>query len=316
MAHDEGHKLVKTLKKDRACYSISADNPPQLHVVPGEVFCLETEDCYSGNLRTSTDRFTKDMWDTVNPATGPVYIDGAAVGDALCVDIESIETRNYAVMCVEHGAGALAEQIEGIETSILPIVEGKLVVNEHLAIPVRPMIGVIGVAPQGAGVPTGTPGEHGGNMDCREIGAGASVYLPVAVEGALLVLGDIHAVMGDGEVCICGAEVSGRITLRTRLISNRDLPTPCVETAESLLILASAKTLDDCQQMVLEKAHRFLTRVLHLPANESARAMSLLGQLGVCQVVDPLKTMKFVFPKRELAALDGLSELRKILRPG
>ena len=293
---------MKRLTKDHVCYAMSSDNEPAVTVAPGEEIRVETEDCYSGNLRTEDDVFTKEMWDTVNPATGPIYVEDAEPGSILRVDIERIETRDYAVMCVEHGAGALADRIEGIQTRILPIADGKVKVSERLSLPVRPMIGVIGVAPEGEAIPTGTPGEHGGNMDCADITEGVRLYLPVIVEGALLSLGDIHAVMGDGEVCICGAEVSGEVTLRAFPISST-MPTPCVETPDSVIFIASAATLDECERLVLDKAHLFLSDSLGLPANDAARLMSLAGNLGVCQVVDPLKTMKFAMPRSVLDSL-------------
>ena len=184
----------------------------------------------------------------------------------------------------------------------MSIRDGKLIVSDTLSIPVQPMIGVIGTVPAGEAVPNGTPGEHGGNMDCKEIAAGATVYLPVNTHGALLSLGDLHAVMGDGEVCVCGAEVRGEVTV-TADISPVSLPTPAVANAEHLMFIGSAESLDDCESIVLDKAHRFLTCNVGLGANEAARLMSLVGELRVCQVVDPLKTMKFMLPKAVLACL-------------
>jgi len=293
---------MKKITRDKVCYAMSRCNQPFLRIVPGESFCLETEDCYSGNLRNPQDAFTREMWSTVNPATGPVYIEGAIPGDILRVDIEQIKVRDYAVMCVEKDSGALPKHIEGVETTIVPIKNGSLLFRENLAIRTNPMIGVIGTAPRGQAVLNGTPGEHGGNMDCKEITAGASVYLPVNVNGGLLSLGDVHAVMGDGEVCICGAEVSGEVVLKTWLLHS-SLPTPCVETPDLVIFVGSARTLDECQGIVLDKAHRFLTDSLSLKANEAARFMSLVGELRVCQVVNPLKTMKFMLPKYALEAL-------------
>ena len=158
------------------------------------------------------------------------------------------------------------------------------------------MIGVIGTAPTGESILNGTPGEHGGNMDCREITEGASVYLPANVDGALLSAGDLHALMGDGEVCICGAEVSGEIILRAEIV-RAFLPTPCVETQSHVHFIGSAEGLDECEELVLRKSHAYLTHRLGLGANEAARIMSLIGDLHVCQVVDPLKTMRFSLPK-------------------
>jgi amidase len=175
------------------------------------------------------------------------------------------------------------------------------------------MIGVIGVAPTGKAVKNGTPGPHGGNMDCKEITAGATVFLPVAVDGALLAAGDLHAIMGDGEVAICAAEVAGEVTLSADVLQGCSLPTPAVETPDELLLLASAAALDECEKSVLAKAHRLLVDVLGRSSNEAARVMSLIGDLGVSQVVDPLKTMTFALPKSALSALDTNGRLAGIL---
>ncbi len=287
---------MNRVTKDNAHYSMSSANDSVLTVNQGTLFCIETEDCYSGNLKSSEDQFTKEMWDTVNPATGPIHINGAEPDDILKIEIEEITVRDYAVMCVEHQAGALGEFVEGIETSILPIENGRLIISEELSIPIQPMIGVIGTAPIGKPVPNGTPGEHGGNMDCKLITVGSVLYLPVSVKGALLSLGDLHAVMGDGEVCICGAEVSGEVILKASVESSY-IPTPCVETESYFHFIGSALSLDECERIVLRKAHTFLTEVVKMSANDAARAMSLLGNLCVCQVVDPLKTMRFSVPK-------------------
>ena len=287
---------MRHIGRQNACYRMSSEHRPVLTVAQDEMFCIETEDCYSGNLRSPQDRFTRDMWSTENPATGPIFISGTGPSSILRVDIVEIKIRDHAVMCVEHGSGALGDVIEGVETSLLPIENGRLVLNHAFSVPIQPMIGVIGTAPKGRAVLNGTPGEHGGNMDCKMITAGSVVYLPVNVPGALLSLGDLHAVMGDGEVCICGAEVSGEVVLKARLASAR-MPTPCVETEQHIHVIASALTLDECERLVLRKAHAFLTGTGGLSANEAARVMSLVGDLHVCQVVDPLKTMRYSIPK-------------------
>ena len=288
---------MNRFERNEVCYSMSAAHEPVGRVSPGEPFVVETEDCYSGNLRTAADFFTKGM--SGNPATGPVFVEGVKRGDVLAVEIRDIRTRDYAVMSLAPGAGAMGEFIEKAETTILPIRDRRVALREGVEVPVRPMIGVIGVAPAGDEVPNSTPGEHGGNMDCKEIVAGATVYLPVAVDGALLAMGDLHALMGDGEVAICGAEVSGEVTACARPLRG-PLPTPAVETKEMVFFLGSEPTLDECERSVLEKAHRWLTRCLGLGANEAVRLMSLIGDLQVCQVVDPLKTMRFGFRKDAL----------------
>jgi len=172
---------------------MSSRNTPVLSVSPGEKFQLETEDCYNGNLRKSEDIFTEAMRRTVNPATGQVFVKGAHPGDILRVEILKIVVRNFAVMHVERGLGVPANFVTGAETSRFPIGKGKIAVDRGIRLPVRAMIGVIGTAPAKALVGNSIPGEHGGNMDCSEITAGTSIYLPVNTEGALLAAGDLHA---------------------------------------------------------------------------------------------------------------------------
>jgi amidase len=294
-------KKMKRVSKKNVCSILSAENPPVLNVAAGESFCLETADCYNNNLKSTEDLFTEEMVATCNPATGPVYIDGTESGDILQVVIEKISIRDHAVMFVDKGTGALGDKISGAETVIYPIGENTLILKNGLKAGVEPMIGVIGTAPKSKAVPTTTPGEHGGNMDCKIITAGSKVYLPVEVQGALLCAGDIHALQGDGEVCICAAEVSGEIEMRANVVKGF-LPTPCVETTDHIYFIGSALTLDQCQEIVLDMAFQYLTKGLNVKSNYAARVMSLLGELQVCQVVDPLKTMRFALPKKLLAS--------------
>ncbi len=295
-------KAMTKVSKDHFIYSMSADNQPVLRVAVGAALTFETNDCFGGLLKSADDLFTQEKWSRVNPATGPVFIEGAKAGDILKVEIKAIRIRDHAVMIMVPGRGALGDAIKENETRLLPICDDGVEVMKGVFVPLRPMIGVIGTAPAGDAVPNGTPGEHGGNMDCRNIGVGTTLYLPVNVDGGLLSLGDLHATMGDGEVCVCGAEVSGEVDLVVT-VDTANHPTPSVETADELMLIASAKTLDECEHLVLAKAHSYLIRDFNLSPNDAARVMSLAGDLGVCQVVDPLKTMKFSLPHAILRQL-------------
>ena len=93
-----------------------------------------------------------------------------------------------------------------------------------------------------------------------------------------------------------GAEVAGEVVVKARAL-NVKMPTPCVETKDTLAIIASAKSLDQCEKMVLDKTHAFLVKEVGYTANKAAMLMSLACDLEVCQVVDPLKTMRLQIPK-------------------
>ena len=137
----------------------------------------------------------------------------------------------------------------------------------------------------------------GGTLLHRQVG---HFYSAVYIKGALLAMGDLHALMADGEVAICGLEVSGRITCSVKVVEPT-LVTPSVRTSGKLMILASAKTLDRAQRLVLDKAVKFLISMVGLSAGDAVRLLSLVGDLAVCQIVDPLVTMPVELPLHILA---------------
>lgn len=290
---------MKRLSKGSVCYAFSRKAEPALRVRPGEAFCLETEDAYGGSVSGPQDEVPRAV--RPNPATGPVFVEGAERGEVLRVDVERIQVRDYAVMALP------ATRVHGIQPDGLHL-------PGHVRVALDPMIGLIGTAPRGAAAPTTAAGEHGGSLDCPQVRAGSSVFLPVGCGGALLAAGCVHAVMADGKVCGCGAEVAAEVTLRARPVRS-PLPTPCVETPEELLFLSSAPTLDECQAMVVEKASRFLTDWLDMEEADARSLLGLAGHLGVCQAVNPQKTMRLALAKSVLTPL-GLGDVPAFRRRG
>jgi amidase len=286
--------------RDQSVFSLSSEAPAVARVRPGETLVLETADCFSDQVQSAADAPSSVDWEHINPATGPVYVEGAEPGDVLSVLIERVDVADRGVMAVSGDFGVLHERFEGMSFAIIPI-EGGSAAVAGASVPVHPMIGVIGVAPGGDPVPCGSPGSHGGNMDTRLIGQGATLYLPVFVRGALLAAGDLHAAMGDGEICGTGIEVAGSVQLRVDVRRDLELADPVVETAEAVATIASAKTLDEAADVATRDMADLLVRRLGLSDGDATMLMSAAGQLQVSQVVDPLKTARFAMPKEILA---------------
>jgi amidase len=201
-------RLVR-VSKEHVFYSFDPGTPPAAKAAPGDLVEFECLDALGGQVTDEHQALESIDWGRVNPATGPVYVDGAEAGDALAVRILSIELANQGVIVTIPGEGALPHRAREARTRICRI-SGDLVEFLGFKLKARKMIGVIGVA-SSEKPPTGTPGRHGGNLDTRLITEGATVYLPVEFEGALLGVGDLHAVMGDGEVCVAACEAPGRV---------------------------------------------------------------------------------------------------------
>jgi len=294
---------VQIIHRETAVYSMSPDNTPAARATDGETLIFETSDCFGGQITCETDRMGALDWSRINPATGPVYIEGAEPGDTLKVEILSIELASQAAMVEAPGEGLTGPNAAQESTKILPVRDRQVVFNAALSLPVQAMIGVIGTAPERESIPTGTPSFHGGNMDCKRIGEGATLYLPVNVKGALLAMGDLHAVMGDGEVCVCGAEIAGQITVRVSVIKGQKLPLPFLVTPEHAMAIYSAEGLDAAAQGTTLRMRDFLIDQVNMPPHEAGMLLSLAGDLRICQAVDPNKTCRMELPLSILYAL-------------
>lgn len=285
-----------TVKRENAVYAMSPDNTPVARIQSGDTLVFETTDCFSGQIVSESDRMGTLDWSRINPATGPVFVEGAECGDTLKVEILKIDLADQAAMVEAPGEGITGIATSEESTKILKIADNKAVFNEKISLPVRAMIGVIGTAPEGEAIATGTPSFHGGNMDCKCIGAGAALYLPVNVAGALLAMGDLHAVMGDGEVCVCGAEIAGEVTVRVTVVKGQPLPLPFLVTEEHAMAIYSAEGLDSAAEGATLRMRSFLIDQVKLPAHEAGMLLSLAGDLRICQAVDPNKTCRMELP--------------------
>lgn len=283
-----------TLSDDKYITAFSAEAVPVLRVPDGATVAVKTQDCYMNNLRAENDPRGAAKGPAVgcNPATGPIFIEDAMPGDTLACDILSIDAGEYASMRISSRAGFMRDRVTEPIVRCVPLRDGRAELA-GVSMPLDPMIGVIGVAPERGAIDTATPGAHGGNMDARLITAGTTLYLPVHHEGALLALGDVHAKMGDGEMCICGLECPATVTLRVWVIRGRQEKWPVLKgTDGSFSILASGATLDEAAKLAADGMLDFLARRAAVDVNELILLMSLICHLEVCQVVDPLITAR------------------------
>jgi len=284
------------LEKNRFVTSFSSKHEPAYKVSLGETFVVETHDCYSG-VFTSEEQLRTDVdIPFINPATGPIFIEGLKAGDTLRVEIIDIQLDESGVMMLFPGMGPIGHLVSKMDTRIMPVVGDKVIFNEDIHLPLRPMIGVIGVAPEGEEVSTVSPGDHGGNMDTKYITTGNTVYFPVFHDGGLLGLGDMHAAMGDGELNGSGVEIGGKVTLRLTKVTN-EIRMPFVETKDSYMVISSGKTFEEATNRGLETVVALFQEKLSLSFNEAYRLLSATCDLQISQIVNPLMTVRIAIPK-------------------
>lgn len=287
-------------------YSMSAHNKAAASCKPGETVIFETQDCFSNQIQNEEVLFESTDWESINPATGPLKIEGAEAGDTLKVEIKKIKLNNQGVMISSPDMGYLEEFISESETKIIKIENNKAIFNDKIKIDLNPMIGVIGTSPgkNEKAVPCGTPASHGGNMDTKIIKEGSTLYLPVKVAGAMLAMGDLHAAMGDGEVGVTGIEIAGEVTVKVDVIKDKDLSDPMVETENAFYTIASGINVDAAVKKASNNMFRFLKEKLGLHNNEINMLMSVICDLQISQVVDPEKTARMRVDKKALKEYD------------
>lgn len=287
---------MELLSNESVIYDFNKNHQPVKVVPSGATIEIVTFDCFENQIQSENTKIEGIDWNRVNPATGPIYVMDALPGDVLKVTIEKLEIGDQGVMVVGPDLGVMGHRLKEMESKIIPIKDAKALFND-IEIPLNPMIGVIGVAPEGEGISCGTPGAHGGNMDNKMVTEGATLYFPVFAEGALFGLGDFHAAMGDGEVSVSGIEVPGRATVKLEVIKGEPMSQPMLENDRVVTQISSAETLDQAVQQATELMIDRIGERTGMPISEVTMLMSAIGQVEVCQVVDPLVTARFVVPK-------------------
>jgi len=274
---------------DRKTDVFSKNNTPVLSCKVGDIVTFETIECYDGTIGTDLVRRI-EKHNIRNPSAGPVYIEGVNKGDILCAEIISLKTANFGYVGCNFGRGLFTE-LEGETTyKKYDVVDGCVDV-EGKKIPIKPMIGVIGVAPEGEGIPTLLPGDHGGNMDCSIINEGAKVYLPVKVDGALFGVGDVHIIMGDGEVFGYGIESCATIDVKFSVIRGKEIKAPVVYENGLVHLVISEKTLDEATKRAVLTMHSMLVEAGYNDT-DAGRILTLDSNLTICQAVSALKTVR------------------------
>lgn len=280
-------------------YSFSRAHKAAVTVEAGDEVLFHCHDCMDNlvALRPDGGGFADHDPARGNPATGPVAVTGAEPGMTLVAQV-------LRITCQERGLIWGTDRQTGVLSVRIPEVsEEQVGFAPGLSFPLDPMIGVIGVAPPTGDIPNTYPGRHGGNLDCADIKPGALVYLPVTVPGALFGCGDIHALQADGEVAGMGVEVRGEVLVRLELLPRIMSPWPVVEQAEHFAVLTAAATLDEAADLAVAAARDLLVEQLGVADAEALMLQSMLCDLRVNQIVDPLKGARVCIPKALLPRL-------------
>src|SRR4029077_1905266 len=272
-----------------AKYSYSREHPPIGTVGPGERFEVESVEGFSGYFRDPSD-FTPEVYAEAEAhkwaVTGPISVAGAKANEAVAVTIHDVEVVTPGV--VVYGAYTADDPLtwwdDESACELYPAQDGFLRFDDRTTLPTRPLVGCLAVAPAEGEVHAKLQGRYGGNMDCRELRAGATLILPVAHDGGGLYFGDCKALMGDGEI-VGPPEVGALVTASAEL---RERPAamewPRLETADSITTIVSATPLEWRARLAFRELLEWVVEEYDLPRPKAALLLAMIANAGVCQI--------------------------------
>jgi len=305
----ETHRFIPT-----AFYNTySFAHPPALRIKPGDRVVTKTIDA------AGVDWDGKTVASGPNPQTGPFYVEGAEAGDVLVVTFEKIEpnrTMAYSGSVITpYGAtpAAINARVDREAKRMIWTIdkargiawlESPDIKPSRLELPLRPMLGCVGVAPaRKEAISTATPGAWGGNMDYAWLNSGVKLMLPVSEPGALLFIGDGHARQGEAEVAGTGLETSMDVEFTVDLIKKKAIGWPRMETDTHIIVLGSARPLLEAFQIATSELQQWLTADYGFSERGAATFMGQAAEYEIANVVDPnftivAKIRKSTLPRR------------------
>src|SRR5579872_6351573 len=212
-------KTGRTIHVHRNQFHLAWDNSiaPIATIQSGEVVEFDLLDAAGGQIvaNSTVEAIHTLDFARVDQVNGPIYVEGAKPGDTLQIELLDLQPADWGWTAIIPGFGLLADEFPDPALKIWRLENGWAEFAPGFRIPLDPFCGEIGLAPAAAGaLSTIPPYRHGGNMDTKHLTRGATLYLPIEVEGALFSMGDGHAAQGDGEVCGTAIETPMRTTVR------------------------------------------------------------------------------------------------------
>jgi amidase len=271
---------LRRIKADKQFTVWKPQMEPAYHVSTGEVVIVEMSHGMPG-LVTRDGNFRESGPESIiNPQTGPIFVDGIEPGDSLAIDILDIKTGEWG-----YCSGKIFE-----------LKDGYAQFSASLKLPLEPMLGCLGVAPATGTLDTRAPGETGGNMDCRDVRAGSTIVFMSRVKGALVGMGDAHALQGDGEVTGQGIETDAEAIVRFRKLPETLSDRPVIIRSDSFSTIGADKDLENAAWQATDDMVKLVQIKTGRTKQEARLLVGLTGKLRINQIVDPTKGARMEVP--------------------
>lgn len=290
---------MKRLAKTQYINTLDPRTEPRLHVESGEEITVETWDAFMGTWTAGEDR------DILGPVAGPIAVSGAQPGDALRVDLIEITPVDLApgrsaMHNTSSSHGFLKKEFSEHHPTVLTVRDGKVIFPGGIEIPANPSVGFIATTFTEPRKTTSDSGPYGGDIDMKELTAGSTIWLPVFVPGALLCLGDVHAVVGDGCVGGTAAECSGEIRFRVTLEKNTGLERPRALTRDHFVTLCYGEDVGEAMKQAVRDMVQFLVTEKKMAPYDAYALLSLAGDVRINRTFRPISPVKMMLSRKVL----------------
>lgn len=265
----------------------TAQASPTLTVAPGERFLVKTRSILSLDGFEGAEDFSPFSI----PVTGPVQIEGVQPGDLVRIDIHKLEIADRGAMLTLPGRGGFSGEFRPFGHTV-DIRNGLVYFDEDVTIPVRPMIGKLALAPAQETPSSSTVGTFGGNMDCKDLAEGATIFITAQVAGGLLYVGDLHAAQGDGECSLTAVEVEGSVVMSCRIVGRASHPRPVILSGDGVITLGDGDDLDEAARLALDDMLALVQSDRGWSREKSAMLLSAAADVSVSQLVNARRSVK------------------------
>jgi amidase len=292
---------MQRLSRDKFTTVLDPKLQAAITIASGDELIVETWDAYMGVWGAN------EQPTVMGPATGPIAVDGASPGDALKIDLLAIRPGPSAMHDVRAGRGFLGHEFTKRHPTVMPIRDGHLEFPGGLRLPINPSVGLIATTPNEIQQTASDSGPYGGDIDMKELTAGSTIWLPVFVPGGLLVLGDCHAVVGDGAVGGTGAECAAEITLRVTVEKGMGIERPRALTPQSFVTVSYGEDVGEAMRQAVHDMVQFLASEKGMEPYAAYSLLSLAGDIRVSRTFRPISPVKMMLSRQVLEQIGSTS---------
>ena len=293
-----------SFQRESARYSLETSLDLRAVVDPGEVFKVETMNAFSQETDSEQELNEVISGGYHHPFTGPIWINGSKPGMTLEVKIHGIQLSEYAYTCISRSSGVLKGKFSSRNYRKIAISNSKIMFRE-IEYHIEPCLGGIGVANPN-NTRNGATCRHGGNLDFRWLGSGSKVYLPIARDGALLYMGDVHAGQGNGELSGIALESSGIVKLSVQL-HKTSIPTPILELAQGIIIVGYGETFEEAIQLAVELSVDLFAKAKNIDPVDAYMFLGFSSDIINGHLTGRIKSVGVLIPRHILEMEEILS---------